>query len=74
MISKKKGSVDTDIVFSILSKIIYKEEFDKIDVSAGIKEYATIFGVGYLVIILAMIAPSVNIFRYQPKTILSGKE
>ncbi len=50
------------------------ERIDKIDVSAGIQEYATIFGIGYLVIILAMIVPSINVFRYQPKTILSGKE
>lgn len=30
MISKKKGNVDTDIVFTMLSKIIDKEKFDKI--------------------------------------------
>lgn len=30
MISEKKGNVDTDIVFTMLSKIIDKEKFDKI--------------------------------------------
>lgn len=50
------------------------EEIDKIDVSAGAKEYATLFGLGYLILIVAMILPSVNILRYQPKTILTGKE
>jgi putative ABC transport system permease protein len=47
---------------------------DEINVSAGAVEYLTLFGVGYLVLIIAMILPSVNILRYQPKTILSGKE
>lgn len=50
------------------------KEIDKIDVSAGTKEYATLFGLGYLILIVAMIMPSVNILRYQPKTILAGKE
>lgn len=50
------------------------EEIDEIDVSAGTKEYATLFGLGYLILITAMILPSVNILRYQPKTILTGKE
>ena len=45
-----------------------------IDVSAGTKEYATLFALGYLMMLLAMFAPSVNILRYQPKEILSGKE
>ena len=50
------------------------EQIDEINVSAGIKEYATIFGLGYLILIVAMVLPSVNILRYQPKTILTGKE
>lgn len=50
------------------------EKIDEIDVSAGIKEYATLFGLGYLILIVAMALPSVNILRYQPKTILTGKE
>ncbi len=50
------------------------KEIDKIDVSAGPKEYATLFGLGYLILIAALALPSINILRYQPKTILTGKE
>jgi putative ABC transport system permease protein len=50
------------------------KQIDKIDVSAGAKEYVTIFGLGYLILLVAMVLPSVNILRYQPKSILSGKE
>ena len=45
-----------------------------IDISAGVNEYLALFGIGYLLLVIAMIVPSVNILRYQPKTILSGKE
>ena len=47
---------------------------DEINVSAGLTEYLILFGAGYLILIIAMIAPSINILRYQPKTILTGKE
>jgi ABC-type antimicrobial peptide transport system permease subunit len=47
---------------------------DEIDVSAGLREYLVLFGAGYAILVIAMILPSVNILRYQPKTILSGKE
>ena len=47
---------------------------DEINVSAGMAEYLTLFGAGYAILIVAMILPSINILRYQPKTILSGKE
>lgn len=50
------------------------KQIDTIDVSAGIKEYALLFGIGFLIIIVAMIIPSINILRYQPKDILAGKE
>lgn len=50
------------------------QPIEKIDVSAGTKEYATLFGLGYLILVTAMILPSINILRYQPKTILTGKE
>ena len=45
-----------------------------IDVSAGVQEYALLFGIGYLILIVSMILPGINILRYQPKTILTGKE
>jgi putative ABC transport system permease protein len=49
-------------------------EIEKINVSAGPSEYLTLVGFGYLILIIAMILPSINILRYQPKTILTGKE
>ena len=45
-----------------------------IDVSVGLTECGVLFGVGYLIIIFAMILPGVSIFRYDPKTILSRRE
>lgn len=39
MISKKKGNVDTDIVFTILSKIIDREKFDNIILVSGDGDY-----------------------------------
>jgi putative ABC transport system permease protein len=50
------------------------EQIKEINVSAGVQEYAILFGAGYLILIFAMILPSANILRMQPKTILSGKE
>jgi putative ABC transport system permease protein len=50
------------------------EQIKEIDVQAGLNEYLILFGAGYLILIIAMILPSVNILRYQPKTILTGKE
>ncbi|MDR1300355.1 MAG: ABC transporter permease [Candidatus Nomurabacteria bacterium] len=49
-------------------------EIDQIDVSVGAVQYLTLFGAGYLILIMATIVPSINILRYQPKTILTGKE
>ena len=39
MVGKKKGNVDTDIVFTILSKIIDKEVFDKVILVSGDGDY-----------------------------------
>jgi putative ABC transport system permease protein len=50
------------------------QQIDEINVSAGAGEYLTLFGAGYLVLLAAMVLPSINILRYQPKTILTGKE
>jgi putative ABC transport system permease protein len=50
------------------------EPIDEIDVSASLSDYITLFAAGYAIIIVALILPSINILRYQPKTILSGKE
>jgi|GEM_PF-1279024 len=50
------------------------QPIESIDVNATMQDYLLLFGAGYLIIIIAMILPSINILRYQPKTILSGKE
>lgn len=46
----------------------------KLDISATPIDFLLLFVTGYAVIILALILPSINVLRYQPKTILSGKE
>lgn len=50
------------------------ETIDSIDVNATPADYALLFLVGYGVIIAALIIPTWNIVKYQPKTILTGKE
>jgi putative ABC transport system permease protein len=50
------------------------EAIDTINISASPSDYLILFAAGYAVIILALILPSVNVLRYEPKTILSGKE
>jgi len=39
MIGKKKGNVDTDIVFSIMKKIYKKDDFDKVVLVSGDGDY-----------------------------------
>ena len=46
----------------------------ELDINATPIDFLLLFVTGYLVIILALILPSVNIMRYQPKEILAGKE
>ena len=45
-----------------------------LDINATPTDFLLLFVTGYLVIILALILPSINVLRYQPKTILAGKE
>ncbi len=45
-----------------------------LDINAKPTDYLLLFITGYLVIILALILPSINIMHYQPKEILAGKE
>ena len=45
-----------------------------LDINAKIEDYLLLFITGYLVIIVALILPSISIMRYQPKEILAGKE
>ena len=42
MVSKKKGNVDTDIVFDIMKRMYKKEPFDKIVLVAGDGDYKTL--------------------------------
>ncbi len=46
----------------------------KLDINATPTDFLLLFVTGYLVIILALILPSINVLRYQPKEILAGKE
>lgn len=46
----------------------------ELDINAKPEDYLLLFITGYLVIIIALILPSISIMRYQPKEILAGKE
>ena len=46
----------------------------KLDINATPIDFLLLFVTGYLVIIVALILPSINVLRYQPKEILAGKE
>ncbi|MDR0591533.1 MAG: ABC transporter permease [Candidatus Nomurabacteria bacterium] len=50
------------------------EVIKEIDVNASMGDYVTLFAAGYAVLIVALVLPSINILRYQPKTILTSKE
>jgi putative ABC transport system permease protein len=47
---------------------------DSIDISARPSDYLILFAAGYAIIIAALVVPAVNVMRFEPKTILSGKE
>ena len=46
----------------------------ELDINATPIDFLLLFVTGYVVIILALILPSINVLRYQPKEILAGKE
>ena len=46
----------------------------ELDINAEPLDYLLLFVTGYLVIVVALILPSISIMRYQPKEILAGKE
>lgn len=46
----------------------------RLNINATPVDFLLLFATGYLVVILALILPSVNVMRYQPKEILAGKE
>lgn len=39
MLGKKKGNVDSDIIFTVMQKIYYKEPFDKVVLVSGDGDY-----------------------------------
>jgi putative ABC transport system permease protein len=49
------------------------ETIDSINVKVGIHDYAILFLIGYVVSVIAMIIPAINIVKYEPKTILTGR-
>jgi len=50
------------------------DTIDKIDVNVSGTDYLMLFLIGYLVSSVAMIIPAVNIVKYEPKTILTGRQ
>ena len=46
----------------------------ELNINATPLDFLLLFAIGYAVIILALILPSINVLRYQPKEILTGKE
>ncbi len=50
------------------------EVIDEIDVSVTGAEYVGLFTIGYIIILVALFFPSIGIMRYEPKTILTGRE
>lgn len=50
------------------------QPIEELDINVSWQDYLVLFAFGYGIVILSLIAPSINILRYQPKTILSGKE
>jgi putative ABC transport system permease protein len=50
------------------------EPITTINIEASPSTYLILFILGYFTLILALIIPSINILRYQPKQILTGKE
>ncbi len=50
------------------------EVIDEINVSIEVGEYLILFALGYLITFIAMIGPASRILRYEPKTILTGRD
>ena len=50
------------------------ETITEIDINAKPIDFVLLFVCGYSIILLALLIPAINILRYQPKTILQGKE
>lgn len=66
------SSVPTNMIQGVTNS--NAEAIDEIDVSPSATDYLILFLAGYGVIIFALIIPTINVLRFQPKTILTGKE
>lgn len=49
-------------------------QIKELNIKSSFQEYLILFGLGGIIIIIACAIPSINVLRYQPKTILIGKE
>ena len=61
LVSKKKGNVDTDIVFSVMRGLVEKEDFDKVILVSGDGDYWKM--VNYLILkkkFAKILVPGVN--------------
>ena len=50
------------------------EVIKTINITTSPTQYASLFALGYLIIIIAMIIPSLNIIKYEPKEILTRRD
>ena len=50
------------------------ETITEISVNATAQDYLTLFGLGYMIVFVSMILPSINIIKYEPKTILTRRD
>lgn len=50
------------------------ETVTEIDVNAKAQDYLALFGLGYMIVFVSMILPSINIIKYEPKTILTRRD
>ena len=50
------------------------EAISTIDITSTPSDYALLFAVGYAILVVALVVPTANIMRFEPKTILTGKE
>jgi len=64
----------SEIPNSPLNKNNDVEVVDEIDINAKFSDFVLLFVCGYSVILFALLIPSMNVLRYQPKEILQGKE
>lgn len=46
---------------------------DELEISVSVTDYLTVFGIGYLIAFIAMLLPAISIMKYEPKTILTGR-